>query len=62
MLEQDPRVESSLRGGTTACPDLSGKQSHLLILRWRLLQQMKDLLRNDGFFDGIHLPNRHADL
>jgi len=37
----------SLRGGTT-------KQSPLQILRWKLLQQMKNLLRKDGFFDGVY--------
>jgi hypothetical protein len=36
---------SSLRGDMT-------KQSPLQILRLRLLQQMKNLLRNDGFLKG----------
>ncbi len=38
---------SSLRGGTT-------KQSPLQILRYRLLQQMKNLLRNDGLFERMY--------
>jgi len=28
----------------------------------RLLQQIKNLLRKDGFFDVIHSPNHHAEF
>jgi len=33
-----------------------------VIFQRRLLQQMKNLLRKDGFFDVIHSPNHHAEF
>jgi len=33
-----------------------------VIFQRRLLQQMKNLLSKDGFFDVIHSPNHHAEF